>query len=104
MAKFDIVLPPPATPEELRERYRPWAEKIGPLLIDKWPEKLMALSMPTWFVPMPKGIVEDMFDNPGWAEPLKRLVAEVDAMLGFERRFFRLNSRWLISSTPTSWA
>lgn len=81
------------TPAELREQYKPWAACVGPLLIDRWPPELLALSMPTKFVPVPKGMVNDLFDAQGWPDTVKALAMEVDRVLGFERRFFRLNSR-----------
>lgn len=95
MSDFNIQAfnPRIPTPEELREANKPWAARIGPLLIDKWPEKLLALSMPTKFVPMPKGIAEDLFDSPVWTDAAKALAMEVDQALGFEHHFFRLNSR-----------
>ena len=93
MREFFIPEPRIPTPEESRENYRPWAERVGPLLIDKWPPGLLTLSMDTVFVPMPKGLVGDMFDGGDWSVELRDLAKSLDDALGFERRFFRLNSR-----------
>ena len=90
---FDIIAPKNPTKEELREANKPWAERIAPLLIDRWPAKLLALSMPTKFVPMPKGMLDDMFEARGWTDRTKSLAVAVDEALGFDRHFFRLNSR-----------
>lgn len=88
---FDFSMP---SPEQLRERYRPWAEMIEPLLLDKWSPELMALSIPTQFVEFPKHLMDPLFEPRGtFPAELVELAAELDRHLGFENHFFRLNSR-----------
>lgn len=88
---FDLRMP---TPEELRERHRPWAEMIEPLLLDKWSPELMALSIPTKFVEFPKHLMDPLFDpRDQFPQGIVELAAELDRHLGFENHFFRLNSR-----------
>lgn len=88
----DVVMP---TPEELRESSLRWFERVGPTLIDRWPAELAALSMPTEFVRMPLELMEPLYDHPG-EEPhpdVQAFAAELDAKIGWKRRFVRLNSR-----------
>lgn len=88
---FDLRVP---TPDELRERYRPWAEMIESLLLDKWSPELMALSIPTKFVEFPKHLIEPLFDpRDEFPKEIVELAAELDRHLGFKNHFFRLNSR-----------
>lgn len=88
---FDLRVP---TPEELRERHRPWAKMIEPLLLDKWSPELMALSIPTTFVEFPKELIEPLFEpREGFPQEIVDLAAELDRHLGFTNHFFRLNSR-----------
>lgn len=87
---FDIRMP---TPDELRERHRPWAEMIEPLLLDKWSPELMALSIPTTFVEFPKHLIAPLYEPRDEFAEFVELAAELDRHLGFRNHFFRLNSR-----------
>lgn len=87
---FDLRMP---TPAELKERYRPWAEMIEPLLLDKWSTELMALSIPTTFVEFPKALITPLFEPRDDFREFADLAAEIDQHLGFKNHFFRLNSR-----------
>lgn len=83
------------TDAELRAASLRWFERIGPTLIDRWPPELAALSMPTEFVQFPLEIMEPMFEPKG-GEPdpaVREFAAELDARIGWRRRFVRLNSR-----------
>lgn len=78
--------------DDLRKSSARWLECVGPTLIDNWPEDLLALSAPTLFVDLPKDIAVTMFDI-GPQSVGSDAANEIDAKLGWERRFFRLNSR-----------
>lgn len=83
------------THEELRASSLRWFERTGPTLIDRWPADLAALSMPTEFVKFPVGTMEPLFEFNG-DEPhpsVMALAQELDAKIGWKRRFVRLNSR-----------
>lgn len=83
------------TEEELRESSLGWFERIGATLVDRWPADLAALSMPTEFIQFPSGLIPLMYDHKG-DEPhpdVQEVAAEVDAKIGWKRRFVRLNSR-----------
>ena len=85
----DIRMP---TEDELQASSARWLAVAGPCLIDNWPPDLLDLSAPTIFLDLPQdstGIFElDTFDD--IAVPV---AAEIDARLGWDSRFFRLNSR-----------
>lgn len=88
----DLVMP---TADEMRESSLAWFERIGPTLIDRWPADLAALSMPTELVRMPVELIEPMYDHDG-DEPhpaVQAFAQELDAKIGWKRRFIRLNSR-----------
>ncbi|MBH5389139.1 ATP-grasp domain-containing protein [Bradyrhizobium diversitatis] len=80
---------------EMRDVSMRWFERIGPTLIDRWPADLAALSMPTEIVRLPTELIEPMYDMKG-NEPhpdVQAFAAELDAKIGWKRRFVRLNSR-----------
>lgn len=85
----------PPTAEEHRAASLAWLGRIGPTLIDQWPADVLALSAPTIFVPAPVEQMLELFgdDPPGALLGVADLAAELDAKLGWERRFIRLNSR-----------
>lgn len=94
-AKFQIPLIQMPSDEELRASSLRWFERCGPTLIDRWPAELAALSMPTELVRFPMEAFEPMFEQKG-DEPhpaVKELACELDAKIGWRRRFIRLNSR-----------
>jgi hypothetical protein len=88
----ELVMP---SDEELRASSLRWFDRIGPTLIDRWPSDLMALSIPTEFVRFPLEIMEPLFEPKG-DEPdrtVAEFALELDAKIGWKRRFVRLNSR-----------
>jgi len=91
--KFPMVREP--SPEEHRTASLAWLELAGPTLIDQWPKDVLALSAPTIFVQVPVLEMLEIFgNNPRAAiEALRPLADELDSALGWDRRFFRLNSR-----------
>ncbi len=93
--KFKIPEIRMPTPEEMRASSLHWFERIGPTLIDRWPSELAALSMPTEFVKVPAEIIEPLFEptRDGPQKVVAAFAAELDAKIGWKRRFVRLNSR-----------
>lgn len=88
---FEIREP---TPAEHREASECWYERIGPTLIDQWPPDVLALSMPTKFVRFPMDCLDALFEPGSWPHPgIDALAAELDAAMGWDRHFIRLNSR-----------
>lgn len=89
-----INLPIP-TPDEMRKTSLAWFERVGPTLIDRWPSELAALSMATEFVKFPVELMEPLFDpkNGELSRDVRDFAMELDARIGWKRRFVRLNSR-----------
>lgn len=88
---FKITMPSDA---ELRAASLRWLERMRPTLIDQWPADVLALSMPTKFIRFPLGMIDDLFENRGNVPASVRALAdELDAAMGWERQFVRLNSR-----------
>jgi hypothetical protein len=87
-----LVMP---SDEELRTSSLAWFDIVGPTLIDRWPAELMALSIPTELVPFPLEIFEPLFEtNKDWpSKAVAEFASELDAKIGWKRRFVRLNSR-----------
>jgi hypothetical protein len=83
------------TDEELRASSLRWFERAGPTLIDRWPADLAALSMPTEFVQFPLDLMEPLFEPKGneFSREVQEFAYELDAKIGWKRRFVRLNSR-----------
>jgi len=98
---FDIPEPKMPTPEEHRAVSLKWLASIQPTLIDQWPKEVLALSMPTAFISVPDGLLEEFYglhdgNQPG---PIMNEVADrLDAKMGWDRKFIRLNSR-----SPKDW-
>jgi hypothetical protein len=88
-------MPRMPSPEELRTSSLAWFERVGPTLIDRWPAELMALSIPTAMVECPVKPMIDLFDHTGEEPPLgiRQLASALDDVIGWQRRFPRLNSR-----------
>lgn len=97
-----LVLPPRRpTPEEHRDVSLKWLERNRPTLVDQWPAEIAALSMPTQFVRIPDGLLDDLFALHDGKEPgpaMTAFAAELDAAMGWNRKFIRLNSR-----SPKDW-
>lgn len=81
--------------EELRASSLAWFDRIGPTLIDRWPAELAALSVPTELVRFPMELMEPLFEPKGeWPDKdVAEFAMELDAKIGWRRRFVRLNSR-----------
>lgn len=78
-----------------------WLGRIQPTLIDQWPADILALSMPTKFVRVPEGLLQEFFsllDGKSPGPVMDALAVELDAHLGWDRHFVRLNSR-----SPKDW-
>lgn len=94
--KFEIPVPRMPTEAEHREISLKWLARVQPCLIDQWPKELAALSFPTEMVKVPDGLIDaffDMHDNKPRAPIIDELAAELDARMGWDRKFVRLNSR-----------
>ena len=93
----DIAMFTPRIPSdaEMRGVALSWFDRCGDTLIDHWSADLAALSMPTEFVRFPLEIVEELFEpkNGIPSEGVQAFAAELDARIGWKRRFVRLNSR-----------
>lgn len=91
-----ISLPPliMPTPDELRRSSLEWYGRVGPTMLDQLPLDVLALSMPTKFIRFPLEIIGSLYDREPWPSPVvDALAAELDAALGWDRHFIRLNSR-----------
>lgn len=103
-AAWRIKSPRMPTPEEHREVSLAWLARVQPCLIDQWPADLAALSIPTRLVKIDAGTICDaMWDlqdgkNTEMPRALCDLAAELDAVMGWDRKFVRLNSR-----SPKDW-
>lgn len=94
MSGFTIPEIKMPTPEQMRRTALNWLERIGPTLIDRWPQDVLALSAPTKFVPFPMELIDDLFEpSTRKVENLEPLAAELDRLMGWDRHFIRLNSR-----------
>lgn len=95
MAGFPKLIFKEPTPEERRAASEAWAARVRDTFIDRWPKDLAALSMPTRLVRFDKELAKAMFDgSPAtWKRGHVELAAEIDAICGWDRKFFRLNSR-----------
>lgn len=94
---FGIPEPKMPTAEEHRAVSLRWLERVQPTLIDQWPAELAKLSFPTEMVQVPVG---DLWDDIGVlmdGGPMGRVITELaddlDARMGWQRKFVRLNSR-----------
>lgn len=85
----------PPSEDELRASAVRWQERIGPLLIDRWPKELLALSTPTIFLPFPRVLTREWWheEQPGWSPAAAVFAEDIDRACGWEMKFFRLNSR-----------
>lgn len=93
---FKIVTSMMPTPEEHREVSLAWLKRIQPTLIDQWPSELLSLSMPTEMIRMPDGLFDEFMTLHDGEQPgpiMNGFAEEIDAALGWERKFIRLNSR-----------
>lgn len=85
------------TPEEHRAVSLAWLARIQQTLIDQWPAEMAALSMPTRLIRIDAAAVFtaicDLHDRKDMDQVLLDLADELDAAIGWDRKFIRLNSR-----------
>lgn len=96
-AKFKLPEMKMPTPEEHREVSLRWLERVRPTLIDQWPREVSALSFNTELVPIEAGpLVEELYavhDGKERGPIMNALAVDLDARMGWDRKFIRLNSR-----------
>ncbi len=87
----ELVMP---SDESLRKSSIAWLEMVEETFINKWPNDLAKLSMPTKLIAFPWDGLDDMLE-PGEARhsALVECAKEIDAAIGWKRHFPRLNSR-----------
>lgn len=93
MVGITISMPADA---ELRASALKWQEMIEPLLIDKWPPGLMALSAPTTFIEFPMQLADEWWgtnEHLPWSDCAKDFANQIDDACNWSFKFFRLNSR-----------
>lgn len=78
--------------DELRESALKWEKVTGPCMLGNWPDDLAALSMPTQYVELPRNN-DALYESSEFVTHASPIAAEIDAITGFDRVFFRLNSR-----------
>lgn len=84
----------PPTNEELRQRSLIWQETIGLILMDLWPTEIMALSVPTTFIPFPIELALEWWEQEICNGPAYTSFAEqINQLIDGQNKFFRLNSR-----------
>lgn len=94
--KLNIPEPRMPTDDEHRAISLKWLSNVQPTLIDQWPKELAALSFPTDMVPVPDGLIDEIFavhDGKGYGPLIIELAKELDDRMGWNRKFVRLNSR-----------
>lgn len=89
---FSIFEAKAPTEEELRQSSADWLSRIGPTLIDQWPADLLGLSIPTIFIPMPQNCT-GLYEPKTFHSIADDLARQIDDVIGWDRKFFRLNSR-----------
>jgi hypothetical protein len=95
--QFEAFIPKMPTPEEHRQVALQWLERVQPTLIDQWTEDLVKLSIPTSLVKIDVELIWnamcDLHDQKPIHDGLKSLSEELDELIGWRRKFIRLNSR-----------
>lgn len=85
------------SPEEHRTASLQWLARVQPCLIDQWPAALAELSFKTDLVPVNAGdLVEEFYachDSKPRGPLMNSLARDLDARMGWDRKFVRLNSR-----------
>lgn len=82
------------TREELYASCRPWYDQNSATFIDRWPDRLLALSFPTKLIPFDSGEFCKLWGHS--AEALiaaDKISAALDAHMGWRNWFVRLNTR-----------
>lgn len=92
-----IPIPRQPTYEEHREASLAWYARCKSTLLDQLPKEILDLSMPTKFIEFPKELTEVLFE-PNRREELNDFAAELDAAMGWDTHFIKLNSR-----SPKDW-
>lgn len=86
----EIIMP---TEAELQRASAEWLSIVGPTLIDRWPKDLLELSAKTTFIDLPQDCAS-LFDGADAFKAIATPIAdEIDRKTGWDRHFFRLNSR-----------
>lgn len=97
-----LIAPPRASsPGAHRAVSLKWLERVRPTLIDQWPDAISALSIPTTLIRVPDGLIDELFGLHDGKQPgpvMDAFAAELDAAMGWDRKFIRLNSR-----SPKDW-
>ena len=89
-----LMAMPDPTEEELNEDARERYAISGPFDIDRWPESVRALSMPTKMVEVAdRKAWVSMWDMPGYSPLVAEYAAKLDDAMNWDTRFVRLNSR-----------
>lgn len=89
---FSLFEPKVLTEAELQQSSADWLSRIGPTLIDQWPADLLGLSIPTIFIPMPQNCT-GLYEPKTFHSIADDLARQIDEVIGWDRKFFRLNSR-----------
>lgn len=96
LGDFEISMP---TPKELRASSLKQMKLLKPVLIDQWPEGVSRLSMPTKLIRVDAKAFIDAYsaiegrEKRGTHIYFNELAAELDAAMGWDRKFIRLSSR-----------
>ena len=81
-----------ATDAEMRQQARQWFDRVGRFNIDRWPDEVRALSMPTVLIPVDVARFCDCFDGCDDIY-MDELAASIDAVTGWDCHFVRLTTR-----------
>lgn len=68
-------------------------DRVSHVFIDKWPESVRALSMPTKLVSIDTALMKRLWDDGGDFSAHHQIAATLDSAMGWENWFIRLNSR-----------
>lgn len=94
MSEF-AILPPEMDEVLLQQGAREKFAAVGEFNIDRWPDEIHALSMPTKLIPVDASEFLNIFDyhTEGWLPLMQRYADTLDAEMGWDRHMIRLNSR-----------
>lgn len=81
-------------PAQLRESALKWLERRQHTLLDQWPQEYRDLSMPTELVKVDAIEMAEFWGHDPMPTPFaKELAKRLDGIMGWDRKFVRLNSR-----------